>query len=53
MVLIPSVDDAWLFFKSAFLTILNKHPHSKNVCNFSRKLETNIHRQLGKLRLAF
>jgi hypothetical protein len=23
--LIPSVDDAWLFFKSAFLTILNKH----------------------------
>jgi hypothetical protein len=23
--LIPSVDDAWLFFKSAFLNILNKH----------------------------
>ena len=23
--LIPSVKDAWLFFKSAFLTILNKH----------------------------
>jgi hypothetical protein len=23
--LIPSVEDAWLFFKSAFLTILNKH----------------------------
>ena len=23
--LIPSVDDAWLFFKSAFITILNKH----------------------------
>ena len=22
---IPSVEDAWLFFKSAFLTILNKH----------------------------
>ena len=29
--LIPSVDDAWLFFKSAFLTILNKHaPFKKN-----------------------
>ena len=23
--IIPSVDDAWSFFKSAFLTILNKH----------------------------
>ena len=23
--LIPSVEDAWLFFKSTFLTILNKH----------------------------
>ena len=23
--LIPSVENAWLFFKSAFLTILNKH----------------------------
>ena len=29
--LIPSVKDAWLFFKSAFLTILNKHaPLKKN-----------------------
>jgi hypothetical protein len=27
--LIPSVDDAWLFFKSAFLTILNKHDSLK------------------------
>ena len=28
--LIPSVEDAWLFFKSAFLTILNKHGPFKN-----------------------
>jgi hypothetical protein len=29
--LIPSVEDAWLFFKSAFLTIFNKHAPLKNV----------------------
>ena len=29
--LIPSVEDAWLFFKSAFLTILNKHAHLKKM----------------------
>ena len=29
--LIPSIEDAWLFFKSAFLTILNKHAPFKNV----------------------
>jgi hypothetical protein len=29
--LIPSVDDAWLFFKSAFLTILNKHAPLKEI----------------------
>jgi hypothetical protein len=33
--LIPSVEDAWLFFKSAFLTILNKHAQFKKcrTCN--------------------
>ena len=29
--LIPSVEDAWLFFKSAFLTILNKHAPFKKM----------------------
>jgi hypothetical protein len=29
--LIPSVKDAWLFFKSAFLTILNKHVPFKKI----------------------
>ena len=29
--LIPSVDDAWLFFKSALLTILNKHAPFKKL----------------------
>ena len=28
--LIPSVEDAWLFFKSVFLTILNKHAPFKH-----------------------
>jgi hypothetical protein len=31
--LIQSVEDAWLFFKSAFLTILNKHASFKNKLN--------------------
>uniref|UniRef100_A0A8C7TQ07 Tripartite motif-containing protein 35-like n=1 Tax=Oncorhynchus mykiss TaxID=8022 RepID=A0A8C7TQ07_ONCMY len=31
--LIPSVEDAWLFFKSAFLTILNKHVPFKKKLN--------------------
>ena len=29
--LIPSVEDAWIFFLNAFLTILNKHAHSRNL----------------------
>ena len=29
--LIPSVEDAWLLFKSAFLTILNKHAPFKKM----------------------
>ena len=29
--LIPSIENAWLFFKSAFLTILKSMPHSKYV----------------------
>ena len=31
--LIPAVEDAWLFFKNAFLTILNKHAPFKEMLN--------------------
>ena len=31
--LIPSVEDAWLFFKSAFLAILNKHVPIQKMLN--------------------
>ena len=34
--LILSVEDAWLFFKSAFLTILNKHAPIKNCITKNR-----------------
>jgi hypothetical protein len=34
--LMPSVEDAWLFFKSAFLIILNKHAPFKKCRNRTR-----------------
>jgi hypothetical protein len=41
--LIPSVEDAWSFFKSAFLTILNKH------APFKKKFEPRTDIALGSL----
>ena len=47
--LIPSVEDAWLFFLSAFLTILNKHAPFKKCRTKNRLPLTNTKTSYGVL----